>query len=117
MVPCCDTLHNVRAIAADVMAGHDVFSRFKAGREGTLWYYRELLGTFAARFGVEHPLVVELGRSIDVMSRWTAFEIAAVPLRRFTNKNAAIKLDVRKEFPLHPTSWTTFSVHELSAKV
>ncbi|GAA0707958.1 hypothetical protein [Dokdonella soli] len=50
LVSACDKLHNARAIVADVRAlGPAVFQRFKAGRDGTLWYYRELVRTFAAR--------------------------------------------------------------------
>ena len=35
----------------DAMTGRVVPPRFKAGRYGTLWYYRELLGTFRTRLG------------------------------------------------------------------
>jgi D-serine deaminase-like pyridoxal phosphate-dependent protein len=62
LVSACDKLHNARAIAADLAAGHDVFARFDpdAGREGTLWYYNALVRAFAARMGAAHPLVREL---------------------------------------------------------
>jgi len=41
LISACDKLHNARAIVADIQAhGADaVFSRFKGGRDGTLWYY------------------------------------------------------------------------------
>ena len=43
-------LQYARSIVADVRAiGPDVFSRFKAGREGTLWYYGRLAEVFAER--------------------------------------------------------------------
>ncbi len=49
LVSACDKLHNARAIAADVRSiGDEVFTRFKAGREGTLWYYGALLDVFGA---------------------------------------------------------------------
>jgi hypothetical protein len=53
LVAACDKLHNARAIAADLDAGHDVFARFnpEAGRDGTLWYYNELVRVFRARMG------------------------------------------------------------------
>lgn len=60
LVSACDKLHNARAIAADLRAGHDVFSRFKAGREGTQWYYAELLKLFADRLGADAAIVKEL---------------------------------------------------------
>lgn len=43
LVSTCDKLHNARAIASDYGAiGKAVFERFRAGREGTVWYYRSL---------------------------------------------------------------------------
>ncbi|MBI4913707.1 MAG: HD domain-containing protein [Acidobacteria bacterium] len=48
-VSCADKLHNARAIARDLRDhGPAVFRRFKADREGTLWYYRSLARLFAA---------------------------------------------------------------------
>jgi (p)ppGpp synthase/HD superfamily hydrolase len=68
LVSACDKLHNARAIAADVRAiGADVFTRFKAGREGTLWYYAALLDVFGARMGEAAPLVVELRAAVEDM--------------------------------------------------
>jgi (p)ppGpp synthase/HD superfamily hydrolase len=68
LVSACDKLHNARAIVADVRAlGPDVFSRFKAGREGTLWYYGRLAETFAERLGPQHPLVLELSATVGEM--------------------------------------------------
>jgi (p)ppGpp synthase/HD superfamily hydrolase len=68
LVSACDKLHNARAIAADVRSiGEEVFDRFKAGREGTLWYYDELLNIFAGRMGAESPLVLELNAAVAGM--------------------------------------------------
>lgn len=48
-VSCADKLHNARAIQRDLRDhGPVVFKRFKADREGTLWYYRSLARLFAA---------------------------------------------------------------------
>lgn len=45
-----DKLHNARAIVSDLRKiGPDVFSRFTAGRDGTLWYYRTLAEIFERR--------------------------------------------------------------------
>lgn len=50
LVSACDKVHNARAIVADHAAsGPDLWQRFSGGRDGTLWYYRELAAIFAAR--------------------------------------------------------------------
>ena len=68
LVSACDKLHNARTIAADVRTvGEEVFDRFKAGRDGTLWYYAALLEIFAARMGVESGLVLELKAAVRGM--------------------------------------------------
>ncbi|HET6175851.1 MAG TPA: HD domain-containing protein [Candidatus Sulfotelmatobacter sp.] len=47
LVSAADKLHNVRSIVSDYRAiGESVWSRFKGGREGTLWYYRTLRDVF-----------------------------------------------------------------------
>lgn len=66
LVSACDKLHNARAIAADHDGlGEAVFERFNAGREGTLWYYRQLLVVLRARLpevGVTRELAVAVAR-------------------------------------------------------
>ena len=47
LVSCADKVHNARAIWTDVRThGLEVFDRFKAGQDGTLWYYRTLSDIF-----------------------------------------------------------------------
>ena len=42
-----DKIHNCRSIVRDLRRdGESVWSRFEGRREGTLWYYRELLEKF-----------------------------------------------------------------------
>ena len=49
-VSIADKLHNARSILSDYRRhGELLWSRFAGGREGTLWYYRALLGAFEAR--------------------------------------------------------------------
>jgi GTP pyrophosphokinase len=49
-VSIADKLHNSRSILSDYRRyGERLWSRFAGGREGTLWYYRALLGAFEAR--------------------------------------------------------------------
>lgn len=66
LVSACDKLHNARAIAADHdRLGEQVFLRFNAGHEGTVWYYRQLLGVFQARLpdlGVTRELAAAVAR-------------------------------------------------------
>lgn len=48
LVSLADKTHNAGAIVADLHAHGDVvWSRFTGGKDGTLWYYRELSETFA----------------------------------------------------------------------
>ena len=50
-VSASDKLHNLRSILADLHADpveQKVFCRFRAGKTGTLWYYRALADVFAA---------------------------------------------------------------------
>ena len=67
LVSACDKLHNARAIVSDLLAGHDVFARFKAGRDGTLWYYQNLAETFSSRFGNTAPVARELTAAVTYM--------------------------------------------------
>lgn len=65
LVSACDKLHNARAIVADRrVVGDVVFDRFKAGRDGTVWYYRELAGIFSERLSADHPLSIELSTTV-----------------------------------------------------
>ena len=46
-VALADKLHNARAILADHrQLGDELWSRFNAGKEDQLWYFRELVGAF-----------------------------------------------------------------------
>ncbi len=50
LVSCADKLHNARAILSDYIAlGDDLWGRFNkdAGRDGTLWYYNQMVETYA----------------------------------------------------------------------
>lgn len=66
-----DKLFNARAILRDyLLVGDPVWTRFKAGRDAQLWYYREL----ATRFNLLLPgrMAAELGEVIDDLDRVTA---------------------------------------------
>lgn len=67
-VSLADKVHNARAILYDLTVhGDAVWERFKAGREGALWYYDELTSAFAARDA--GPLAAELRRVVDEIAR------------------------------------------------
>ena len=64
LVSGCDKLHNLRAIGADLTnpaIGEAVFARFKGGRDGTTWYYSQLVECFERR---THPAIRELHQAL-----------------------------------------------------
>jgi (p)ppGpp synthase/HD superfamily hydrolase len=68
LVSASDKLHNARCILADYRVHREaVWARFTGGREGTLWYYRELVQAFSLHG--EHPLVTELQRTVNELLR------------------------------------------------
>ncbi len=67
LVSGADKLHNARAIVSDLLSlGPEVFNRFTAKREGTLWYYRQLAGIFSRRSA---PMAKELESTVAEMER------------------------------------------------
>ena len=74
LVSAADKLNNVRSILADYREiGETVWSRFKGGRDGTLWYYRTLRGEFLMhkpnRISREFTLAVSALESLAESSR------------------------------------------------
>jgi GTP pyrophosphokinase len=68
LVSAADKLHNARTIAADYRRyGEALWERFSGGREGTLWYYRALVGVLAAHGRT--PLVEDLERAVSELER------------------------------------------------
>ncbi len=63
LVSASDKLYNARAILADFrQVGDEVWTRFKGGKDGTLWYYRSLITAF--RQASKSPLIDELDRVV-----------------------------------------------------
>ncbi len=63
LVSVCDKLHNATSILRDYRRiGEDLWSRFRGGKDGTLWYYRALVTTY--RQSYQSPLVEELDRVV-----------------------------------------------------
>jgi GTP pyrophosphokinase len=66
IVSMADKLHNVRSIAADYrVVGEAVWERFSGAREGSLWYYRELVRAFAQR--TKGPLLQQLDAELGLL--------------------------------------------------
>lgn len=64
-----DKLHNARAIVSDLLKiGPDVFKRFTAGRDGTLWYYRSLTEIFEQRRAPMAALLVAEVRQMEQLA-------------------------------------------------
>jgi (p)ppGpp synthase/HD superfamily hydrolase len=68
LVSAADKIHNAREILSDLrVAGDDVWSRFKGGKEGTLWNFRALVNEFRA--AGSSPIVDELDRVVTELER------------------------------------------------
>ncbi len=68
LVAAADKLHNTREILRDYLReGEAVWSRFHGGKQGTLWYYRELVRIF--RGAGASPLIEELDRTVSELER------------------------------------------------
>lgn len=66
LVSNADKLHNARSILSDLQThGAQVWDRFTAGRDGSLWYYRSLTSAFALHGRT--PLVNELDRTVSAI--------------------------------------------------
>jgi (p)ppGpp synthase/HD superfamily hydrolase len=75
LVSAADKLNNVRSILSDYReVGESIWERFNGGREGSLWYYRALLGEFLR--GKPNRLIRELELAVGEL------EARARPARR-----------------------------------
>lgn len=71
LISLADKLHNARSTLADYrQVGDSVWNRFKGGRDGTLWYYRTLVGEYQ-RSGASRTLVDELDRIVRELEQAT----------------------------------------------
>jgi len=68
LVIAADKLHNARSIVSDLSErGGAVWDLFKGRRDGTLWYYGEMVRALA--LGWPHPILRELSHVVDEMHR------------------------------------------------
>lgn len=70
LVALADKLHNARSILADYRRiGEEIWSNFKGGREGTLWYYYSIIQA-AKEAGEVSVLLVELQQVIQQLEHF-----------------------------------------------
>ena len=68
LVSCADKVCNARPIVTNLKTHGDVvFTRFTAGKDGTLWYYSALARVFERR--LRSPLSRELAEAVADMER------------------------------------------------
>jgi len=74
LVSAADKLHNARAVLADYrVMGDLLWNRFTGGKEGTLWYYRELVKAYREA-GAPAALTEELDRVVAELERLAGME-------------------------------------------
>jgi GTP pyrophosphokinase len=70
LVAGADKLHNARSVLMDLRAiGDEVWRRFNAGREESLWYYRAVIGAMRSNPAHRSALVDELERTVSEIER------------------------------------------------
>jgi GTP pyrophosphokinase len=55
--------------------GEDVWSRFRGGKEGLLWYFRSLVEIFRQTVTGHDPLIEELDRTVSELERLANYSI------------------------------------------
>ncbi len=64
LVSAADKVHNARTLTADYrQQGENLWSRFRGGKEGTLWYFRELVRVFWDKG--PQPIADELAQAVE----------------------------------------------------
>jgi GTP pyrophosphokinase len=68
LVSASDKLHNARSIVRDLRAvGEDLWGRFSAPKDQTLWYYRSLVTSYRSNPAHTPALIDELDRTVTEM--------------------------------------------------
>ena len=68
LVYLADKVHNMRSLVMEYTRhGESVWTRFNGGKDGTLWYYRELIGIFE-QSAVSRELLSELEKAFAELS-------------------------------------------------
>jgi (p)ppGpp synthase/HD superfamily hydrolase len=74
LVVAADKLHNVRDVLRNYrIHGDDLWSQFKGGRDGTLWYYRAVVGALTEAATPEetelNAIIEEVGDTISLLEQ------------------------------------------------
>jgi len=81
LVSAADKLHNARAILTDYReSGESTWEKFTGKREGTLWYYRQLVKEFSR--GKDNRLTNEMERVVSELEKLAATNGGDVSKRR-----------------------------------
>jgi GTP pyrophosphokinase len=73
LVSCADKVHNGRSVLQDYrQMGEALWSRFRGGKEGTLWYYGALVAAFTENSASPPLLLAELQRTVAEINRLAA---------------------------------------------
>ena len=76
LISAADKLHNAGTLVRDLESlGNEVWERFNAGRDESLWFYRTVLE--ALEDGWTHPITTELGQVVARLEALAAFESSA----------------------------------------
>lgn len=66
LIIAADKLHNVRTMLTDFREiGNDLWGRFTADRDETLWYYAEMVNALGENW--QHPILRELALAVDAL--------------------------------------------------
>ena len=75
LISTADKLHNARSIHRDFrVVGEEIWDRFTATREQTLWYYRAIVDALATDWS--HAMLVELQEEVEALHRAAGAEDA-----------------------------------------
>ena len=65
LISLADKLHNARSILKDwLLCGNDAYCKFTAGRNGTHWYYHEMIDCYRKSGKVPEQLLSELEKTV-----------------------------------------------------
>jgi len=77
LIVAADKLHNARTLANTLrVQGNAAWDLFRGGRDGTLWYFAEIVRALAT--GWSHPVLHELAEAVDALHR-AASQLNGVP--------------------------------------
>jgi (p)ppGpp synthase/HD superfamily hydrolase len=84
LVVAADKLHNVRDVLRNYrIHGDDLWSQFKGGRDGTLWYYRAVVGALTEAGNPEetelNAIIEEIGDTISLLEQAIAERSRRMP--------------------------------------